>query len=137
MSIASTALKRPFGVTDSMDKVHSDTEYSTKIQRLDSVRSSSEPFQSSRLHPSMNSHSTKPSLRSSPSTNSAQSPAPRSPRNFDPDSTLVIIGQRGSGKSSLAVIAAAALRRRFVDVDQYFEKATGMSRAGLIRERGM
>lgn len=55
---------------------------------------------------------------------------PSSPisRVFSQDSSIVLIGIRGSGKSTLAVILSTATGRRLVEADQYFQKATGLSR---------
>ena len=41
----------------------------------------------------------------------------------------MLIGLRGTGKTSLAIIACTALQRRLVDGDQYFHRTTGSTRA--------
>jgi shikimate 5-dehydrogenase/shikimate kinase/3-dehydroquinate dehydratase len=139
MSASAALLKRPFELSE-IERSRSDAEYSMKMQKLDLPRSSSEPYHGRTASPNETSKPSKPatsSSRPSPLRDAPSLTAPQSSRTFDPDSTLVIIGQRGAGKSSLAIIAAAVLRRRFVDVDQYFEKATGLSRAGYIDGKGM
>ncbi|KAH8923017.1 Pentafunctional AroM protein [Atractiella rhizophila] len=40
---------------------------------------------------------------------------------YDPDASVVLIGMRGAGKTTVGRLGAAALRRPFVDADQYFE----------------
>ena len=52
-------------------------------------------------------------------------------RTFDQDASIVFVGPRGNGKSSLAVIAATALRREVVDAHEYFLKATGITQAAF------
>lgn len=60
-----------------------------------------------------------------------------STRSFASDASIVLIGIRGVGKSSLGIIAFTALRRRLVDVDQYFQRAIGLSRAAFRQEHGV
>ncbi|KAF5568753.1 quinate repressor [Fusarium napiforme] len=49
--------------------------------------------------------------------------------NYAPDASIALIGMRGSGMSTLAVMASSALGFRILDADQYFYRATGLSRA--------
>ncbi|OCL08935.1 hypothetical protein AOQ84DRAFT_388505 [Glonium stellatum] len=51
------------------------------------------------------------------------------PRCFDPGTSVVLIGIRGTGLSTLAVIASAAYQRRVVDTDHSFQEITGHSSA--------
>ncbi|KAI2790054.1 Quinate repressor protein [Penicillium oxalicum] len=51
-----------------------------------------------------------------------------STRQFKPSSSIVLIGIRGTGKSSLAVMLAAAPGRQLIDSDRYFHQVTGCSR---------
>ncbi|KAJ5122431.1 hypothetical protein N7448_003566 [Penicillium atrosanguineum] len=51
------------------------------------------------------------------------------PRQFSPKASVVLIGIRGTGKSSLAVILAATTGRRLIDADRYFHQMAGCSRA--------
>ncbi|KAK5073989.1 hypothetical protein LTS08_001915 [Lithohypha guttulata] len=55
---------------------------------------------------------------------------------FTADASIVLVGIRGSGKRSLGFIAAAALGRRFVTEDHYFQNATGFSRQDYLRIHG-
>lgn len=57
-------------------------------------------------------------------------------RNFDPDASILLIGMRGTGKSTLAVIASIATRRRVVDTDDLFQEATGFSTARYRKQFG-
>jgi shikimate 5-dehydrogenase/shikimate kinase/3-dehydroquinate dehydratase len=57
-------------------------------------------------------------------------------RSFDPDASLVLVGVRGTGKSTLAVIASAAFQRRVVDVDNVFQETTGHSSATYRKLHG-
>ncbi|KAF4333875.1 quinate repressor [Fusarium beomiforme] len=45
------------------------------------------------------------------------------------NASIALIGMRGSGMSTLAVMASSALGFKILDSDQYFYKATGLSRA--------
>lgn len=53
----------------------------------------------------------------------------QTPRKFTPTASVVLIGIRGTGKSSLAVILAATSGRRLIDADHYFHQMMGCSRA--------
>lgn len=58
----------------------------------------------------------------------------QSPRNFSPKASVVLIGIRGTGKSSLAVILAATSGRRLIDAGRYFHQVTGCSRATFKKD---
>lgn len=60
----------------------------------------------------------------------------RTTRNFPGDASIVLIGIRGTGKSSLGILASSVLRRQLVDADQYFYRITGSSRAAYRRDNG-
>ncbi|KAF3037337.1 hypothetical protein E8E12_004679 [Didymella heteroderae] len=81
------------------------------------------------------------SITSSARSTPRHTPAPTSPaseirRVFDPDASIVLIGMRGTGKSTLAVIASMACRRRVVDIDDLFQEATGFSTAKYRKQFG-
>ncbi|KAJ9356144.1 hypothetical protein DTO027B9_3686 [Paecilomyces variotii] len=70
------------------------------------------------------------------SSSSAPVKAPiQTSRVFGKDASIVLIGIRGTGKSSLAVILSTATGRRLVDADRYFQQVTGLSRAAFKKER--
>ncbi|KAI9372498.1 type I 3-dehydroquinase-domain-containing protein [Aspergillus egyptiacus] len=56
------------------------------------------------------------------------------PRKFSLNASIVLIGIRGTGKSSLAVMLAATYGRRLIEADRYFQQVTGRSRAAYKRE---
>ncbi|KAJ6180588.1 hypothetical protein N7519_011049 [Penicillium mononematosum] len=58
----------------------------------------------------------------------------QTPRIFSPNASIVLIGIRGTGKSSLAVILAATSGRRLIDADHYFQQSVGCSRAEFKKE---
>ncbi|KAJ5946447.1 hypothetical protein N7454_003286 [Penicillium verhagenii] len=58
----------------------------------------------------------------------------QTPRIFSPTASVVLIGIRGTGKSSLAVILAATSGRRLIDADRYFHQMTGCSRATFKKD---
>ncbi|KAK1143951.1 hypothetical protein N8T08_005860 [Aspergillus melleus] len=61
----------------------------------------------------------------------------QSQKKFIPNASVVLIGIRGTGKSSLAVILAATSGRRLIDAGQYFQQATGRSRGEYKRDFGL
>lgn len=72
-----------------------------------------------------------------PGLSTANAPGHRQARSFEQDASIVFIGPRGNGKSSLAVIAATALRRQVVDADHYFTQVTGMTPSAYRRAHGI
>ncbi|KAJ5494265.1 Shikimate kinase [Penicillium fimorum] len=58
----------------------------------------------------------------------------QTPRTFSSKASVVLIGIRGTGKSSLAVILAATSGRRLIDADRYFHQTVGCSRAVFRKE---
>lgn len=57
-------------------------------------------------------------------------------RKFDSHASIVLVGIRGTGKSSLAVMLAATSGRRLIDADRYFQQVSGHSRAAFKKEYG-
>ncbi|PIA98130.1 Quinate repressor protein [Cercospora beticola] len=55
---------------------------------------------------------------------------------FNFDATILIIGVRGVGKSSLGFLAASAYSRRLVESDRAFSEATGSSRTAYRKLHG-
>ncbi len=74
-----------------------------------------------------------------PSRQIARSHAPlqRPTGTFEQDSSIVFVGPRGNGKSSLAVIAATALQRKVVEADDLFFQATGLSQGAFRKAHGV
>ncbi|KAF5000941.1 hypothetical protein FGRMN_1398 [Fusarium graminum] len=73
-------------------------------------------------------------------TSNTRSHTPDTPRNvsnFARDASIALIGMRGSGLSTLAVLASSALGFRVLDADQYFFKVTGLSRATYKSTHGI
>ncbi|KAB5578174.1 type I 3-dehydroquinase-domain-containing protein [Coniochaeta sp. 2T2.1] len=63
--------------------------------------------------------------------------SPSSPRRFDHDASVVLTGIRGAGKSTLAVIASTAMKRRVVDSEMVFQEATGLSSPAYKKTHGV
>lgn len=70
------------------------------------------------------------------STPALQQTAPSFPRTFAPDASIVIIGIRGTGKSTLAIIASAAFRKRVIDTDISFQEVTGLTSSAYRKQFG-
>ena len=64
-------------------------------------------------------------------------PAASEQPHLEPDASVVLIGLRGAGKSTLAVIASTALRRKIVEVDMVFQDMHGMSSSEYQRKHGV
>ncbi|KAF5664997.1 quinate repressor [Fusarium heterosporum] len=73
-------------------------------------------------------------------TSNTRSHTPDTPTrisNYARDASIALIGMRGSGLSTLAVLASSALGFRVLDADQYFYKVTGLSRAAYKSTHGI
>jgi hypothetical protein len=53
------------------------------------------------------------------------------------DASLVLVGTKGSGLSSFAVIAATALRFRLIDTESWLVEHYRMKRSEYIKQRGL
>ncbi|KAL2268193.1 hypothetical protein VTJ83DRAFT_3039 [Remersonia thermophila] len=49
------------------------------------------------------------------------------PPSYDADASIILAGLRGTGKTTLAVIASSAMHRKVIDLEMVFREATGMS----------
>ncbi|KKK19481.1 hypothetical protein AOCH_007419, partial [Aspergillus ochraceoroseus] len=58
-------------------------------------------------------------------------------RKFSQNASIVLIGVRGTGKSSFAVMLAATFGRRVIEADRYFREVTGRSRAAYKKEHNL
>ncbi|KAL2069210.1 hypothetical protein VTL71DRAFT_15548 [Oculimacula yallundae] len=63
-------------------------------------------------------------------------PSLRTPRRFAEGASIVLVGARGCGKTSLGYIAARALGWRLIEADDEFKLKTGLSRAQFLRANG-
>lgn len=58
------------------------------------------------------------------------------PRSFARNASIVILGIRGTGKSSLGFLASVALGFRLIDADRQFVATTGLARAAFAAAHG-
>lgn len=80
-----------------------------------------------------NRESTQPrSLRTTPSLPQSRASSPS-----EQDASLVLVGTKGSGLSSLGVIAATALRFRLVDTESWLVEHCGLRRSEYVKSRGL
>ncbi|KAF2855546.1 hypothetical protein T440DRAFT_385896 [Plenodomus tracheiphilus IPT5] len=86
--------------------------------------------------PAVKQRSLPSSQRSTPGT-----PVSASPRDgrriFDSQASIVLIGMHGTGKATLAMMASVACRRRVIDMETVFLKATGFSAMAYRKQFGL
>ncbi|KAH0399261.1 hypothetical protein KCU89_g6390, partial [Aureobasidium melanogenum] len=71
------------------------------------------------------------------SSNPPSQPPSRTPSPSEKNASLVLVGTKGSGLSSFAVIAATALRFRLVDTESWLVEHYGLKRSQYVKERGL
>jgi 3-dehydroquinate dehydratase type I len=93
--------------------------------------------QSTRSLPPRRYRHVEPAPHSASGTFRLHTPLQRQTGTFKQESSILFVGPRRNGKSSLAVIAATALRRKVVEADDFFFEATGLSQAAYRKAHGV
>ncbi|KAG9858235.1 hypothetical protein KCU98_g1054, partial [Aureobasidium melanogenum] len=75
--------------------------------------------------------------RTPSSSNPPSRPPSRAPSPSEENASLVLVGTKGSGLSSFAVIAATALRFRLVDTESWLVEHYGLRRSQYVKEQGL
>lgn len=61
----------------------------------------------------------------------------RVPHNYSKSSTIILIGPRGTGKSTLAYVTAMNLRRKFIDIIAMLESHVDMTSEAYLAKQGV
>jgi shikimate 5-dehydrogenase/shikimate kinase/3-dehydroquinate dehydratase len=61
---------------------------------------------------------------------------PRPRRTYSPDASILLVGLRGTGRSTLALVASTSLRFRLVDLERIFHSKLGQTRAAYAATHG-
>lgn len=72
----------------------------------------------------------------SPSSTPCPDPEGPGSRRYSTDATILLVGSFGAGKKTLGLIASVALRRRFIDFDEFFRGQIQYSPQEFIAEHG-
>ncbi|KAF2263792.1 hypothetical protein CC78DRAFT_518063 [Lojkania enalia] len=136
MAAAVVGSKRTFSAMHEGSDGHNG--WRTAPPPLDDLREPSVDCRSSRPRTGADGvYSVSSSTRSTPPTTPTPLSAPSDRRRiFESNASIGLIGIRGTGKSTLAVIASVAFRRRVVDIETLFHEATGFSTAKYRKQFG-
>jgi shikimate 5-dehydrogenase/shikimate kinase/3-dehydroquinate dehydratase len=60
----------------------------------------------------------------------------RAHRTYSPDASILLVGLRGTGRSTLALVASTSLRFRLIDLERIFHSNLGQTRAAYAASHG-
>ncbi|KAF1836226.1 hypothetical protein BDW02DRAFT_567277 [Decorospora gaudefroyi] len=129
MAPTANGRKRPFASIgehdEDNDNLHQATRHS--ISRESVISASIDSHQRRNINVDGIPSTTPSTCSTARNTPTPAPPSIHSRRAFKTDASIVLLGMPGTGKSTLAVIASMACRRRVVDIDDVFQETTGFS----------
>ncbi|KAL4722095.1 hypothetical protein ACLX1H_010865 [Fusarium chlamydosporum] len=125
----------------SRDNLDPSTPKSQSFKLSDALHSQSPSQNTSRHESRANSQSVGPS-NTDQHDGLTRTPSPTFPPmtgqvpDFSTDASMILVGMRGAGKSTLAVIASSAMERKVIDLEPAFQRVMGLSSAAYKAEHG-